>query len=382
MRSWGRRGFLSQEQGWAEDCSQGAQEGRPKGGKKDKGRWRNTCSGTTSVKFGVAWKPSHATNYSTPLLMEMRQWFKIFLPQRAWSEVYSSPSSVTSATTALCWPQITLLNLHIHLSICSYHLTTTTTDCPNHKLSPSIHTFQYTAPCTPSRPSLQSRWRTSSGGSRQWRLRVQMVSAHGQLQMNCEGLLNICSTWGWNWGDKSGWHPAWYLSPRVCTLRTSAATGQWVWSFTRWRHWSCWFLPIWPPGELILWPVAVCISASSIKLCLTWKSLGALWGLCSLISPVLSILYSLHSWRSSWNTGADHLLTGWIVYYLTNRPQHLWTWDCVSERVVCPTRELFWLCSVSHCTLQTFSTIHLQKFSYNCHHWPFSQIGTTGCTED
>ena len=35
--------------------------------------------------------------------------------------------------------------------------------------------------------------------------------------------------------------------------------------------------------------------------------------------------------------GVNQHLTSWILYYLTNRPQYVRIWDCVSDTVVCST---------------------------------------------
>lgn len=73
-------------------------------------------------------------------------------------------------------------------------------------------------------------------------------------------------------------------------------------------------------------------------------------------------------YKTNWSTG--HHLTPWILYYLTNWPQHVRIHDCLSDIVVCsncPTQEIVLAVFPFILYIADFSLhsphCHLQKFS-------------------
>ena len=124
-----------------------------------------------------------------------------------------------------------------------------------------------------------------------------------------------------------------------------------------------------PPGGTIDGPAAVHLSAwhrggwrrnlSATQLFLIWRSLGALWGSCSLISPVIS---------TPFNRGTNWSTMEWICTlhpgYWTTLPTDPSIWG---SETVCrtwlsavrgPCRERSWLHSSSPSALQTSPTTH------------------------
>lgn len=98
---------------------------------------------------------------------------------------------------------------------------------------------------------------------------------------------------------------------------------------------------------------------------LTWKMLGALGELSSLISPVISTPSYLRDKLEY--IGVDHHLITWILDYLTNQPQYVRIHDCVSETsaIWAFHREQLWLHFSSLCTPQISPTNLLTAYCKN-----------------
>lgn len=72
------------------------------------------------------------------------------------------------------------------------------------------------------------------------------------------------------------------------------------------------------------------LSTCSTSCWLTWRSMVALWVFYSLITSWWSTPDSQCSSRTNWRGLPGELhLAGWILDYLTNRPQIVKAWDCV-----------------------------------------------------